>query len=101
MGDGTFGRVLKVTRNPDKQLFACKIIRAVSRYIRSAVTEAEIVEKIHKLDTKGVSRCVKVVDHFSFTEKYDKHYAIVFEPLGRSLYDIIKINNYRGMSLPL
>lgn len=100
MGDGTFGRVLKVSRNLDKQLFACKIIRAVSRYVEAAVSEAETVEKIHKQDTEGISRCVKVVDHFPFTDNYDKHYAIVFEPLGRSLYDIIKVNNYRGMNLP-
>eukprot|EP00826_Nyctotherus_ovalis_P007161 TRINITY_DN1176_c0_g2_i3.p3 TRINITY_DN1176_c0_g2~~TRINITY_DN1176_c0_g2_i3.p3 ORF type:complete len:126 (+),score=20.32 TRINITY_DN1176_c0_g2_i3:429-806(+) len=99
MGDGTFGRVLKVTRKPDQQFFACKVIRAVKRYVDSAVAEAQIVEKIHRLDTEGVSRCVKVVEHFAFAENCEKHYAIVFEPLGRSLYDVIKINDYRGMGL--
>lgn len=99
MGDGTFGRVLKVARKFDKQQFACKIIRAVARYVESAVVEAQILEKIHRLDTSGISRCVKVFDHFHFTENYDRHYAIVFEPLGKSLYDFIKVNNYRGMAL--
>jgi hypothetical protein len=99
MGDGTFGRVLKVTR--DNQSFACKIIRPVTRYIDSAVIEAKTIEKIHQLDTLGLSRCVKIVEHFHFTEKNERHYAIVFEALGKNLYDIIKLNNYRGIKLPL
>ena len=99
MGDGTFGRVLKVIRKFDKQFFACKIIRAVSRYVKSAIIEAQIVEKIHRLDTFGLSQCVKIVDHFHFIENSAKHYVMIFEPLGKSLYDFIKINNYRGMAL--
>jgi len=101
MGDGTFGRVLKVTRTLDKQSFACKIIKSVTRYVDSAVIEAKVIERIHQLDILGLSRCVKIVDHFHFTEKDERYYAIVFEQLGKSLYDIIKINNYRGINLPL
>lgn len=96
MGDGTFGRVLKVMRRIDGRFFACKVIRAVPRYVDSAIVEAQILERVHKLDLKDVSRCVRIFEHFQFTEKHDKHYAIIFETLGKSLYDFLQMNSYRG-----
>jgi serine/threonine protein kinase len=68
----------------------------VARYVESARIEAEILERVQKLDTGGASRCVHLVDHFTFKRHSDKHYAIMFEVLGKSLFDIIKDNSYRG-----
>ncbi len=72
------------------------MIRPVARYVESAVIEAQILEKVQRLDLLGVSRCVHIVDHFSFMHHKDKHYALIFEPLGKSLYDVMKANGYRG-----
>ena len=68
----------------------------MARYVESAEVEARILERIHKLDILGVSRCVKLLDHFTFTHERDRHYALIFEPLGKSLYDVVKVNGYRG-----
>eukprot|EP00826_Nyctotherus_ovalis_P059761 TRINITY_DN833_c0_g1_i6.p2 TRINITY_DN833_c0_g1~~TRINITY_DN833_c0_g1_i6.p2 ORF type:complete len:150 (-),score=3.32 TRINITY_DN833_c0_g1_i6:507-956(-) len=96
MGDGTFGRVLEVRRKPDGKFFACKVIRAVPRYIESAVIEAQIIERVQHLDKEGISRCMHIVEHFQFKEHGNVHYAIVSEVLGKSLYDFMKMNAFRG-----
>lgn len=96
MGDGTFGRVLEVRRKSDGRLFACKVIRAVPRYIESAVIEAQIIERIQRLDKTGAAQCMHVVEHFQFKEHGNVHYAIVSEVLGKSLYDFMKMNAFRG-----
>jgi dual-specificity kinase len=43
LGDGTFGRVYEVVSNRSGEHYACKIIRAVPRYIKSAKIEAKIL----------------------------------------------------------
>lgn len=68
----------------------------MTRYVDSAIVEAQIIEKVHKLDLGKVSQCVGIIEHFTFQSHNKKHYAIIFEPLGKSLYDIIQDNHYRG-----
>jgi len=63
--------------------------------------EANILEKVHRLDFLGVSKCVKLVEHFAFTHFHDKHYAMIFEPLGKSLYAILKENHYQGKTISI
>lgn len=46
ISDGTFGRVLECKNYSDDKHYAVKVIRAVDRYIDSAKTETEIIEKI-------------------------------------------------------
>jgi serine/threonine protein kinase len=99
LGDGTFGRVIEVERLSDNMLFAMKVIRPVERYIESAILEAEIITNIQKTDVDNKSHCVRLVEFFSFREGGRKYLAIVFEKLGKSLYEFIKANNYRGFSI--
>ena len=40
---------------------------------------------------------VDLVETFKFRERDEEHMALVFETLGKSLYDFIKANNYKGM----
>ena len=91
LGDGTFGRVLEV-RDTDGTLKAIKIIREVDRYIEAAKIEATIIERLNKSDPENRSHIVKLFDHFPL----GKNYCLVFEKLGKSLYDVIKMNKYRG-----
>jgi len=85
-----------VKRKSDGKFFACKVIRPVQRYIESAVIEAQIIERVQSLDKEGVSRCIRIVEHFQFTEKQEAYYAIIFEILGKSLYDFLQANSFRG-----
>ena len=92
LGDGTFGRVLEAN---DKygNVRALKIIRSVERYVEAAKIEASIIEKLNKSDPECKSHIVRIHDHFPLKDNY----CIVFEKLGKSLYDIIKMNKYKGI----
>jgi hypothetical protein len=68
----------------------------VKRYIESAKIEAEIIEQIMKSDRNNQSHCVQMIEYFSFQEDDQEYIVLVFEKLGKSLYDFIKFNNYRG-----
>ena len=46
LSDGTFGRVFEVKNIENDKIYACKMIRAVERYVDSAKTEKDILEKI-------------------------------------------------------
>lgn len=64
--------------------------------MESAKVEADILDRVQKADKEKQSKCVKQIEHFSFTNHHKEHYAIIFEELGKSLFDVIKSNNYRG-----
>lgn len=93
LGDGTFGRVLEA-RDSTGALRALKIIRAVDRYVEAAKIEAHIIQRLNKADPENQSHIVKLYDHFALGQNY----CLVFEKLGKSLYDVIKQNRYKGNS---
>lgn len=72
------------------------MIRAVKRYNESAKIEADI---LLDLATKGGAEhgIVLMKEYFFFKGKEGEHMSLVFETLGRSLYDFIKSNHYKGM----
>lgn len=92
LGDGTFGRVLAVRDIRDGTTKAIKVIRAVSRYIDSAKVEAQILERLQRADPEGNSKIVRLYETF----EQGRNYCLVFESLGRSLYDVIKLNRFHG-----
>jgi dual-specificity kinase len=98
LGDGTFGRTLKGQNIKDQQYYAVKIIRAVKRYNSSAKIEIKILNDIRN---KGGDKHNIVLMHESFMhqENNDEHTCLVFEPLGKSLFDFIKSNKYYGFGL--
>ena len=64
--------------------------------MESAKVEADILDRVMKADPKDESRCIKQIEHFEFFQRDSRHYAIVFEELGKNLYEVIKMNNFRG-----
>lgn len=91
LGDGTFGRVLLV-EDTDGVQKAVKVIRAVERYVEAGKIEAEIIQKLNKADPGKESNIVRLFDHFPL----GNNYCLVFEKLGKSLFDVIKENGYKG-----
>ena len=51
-----------------------------------------------KHDSHSRSHCSKLFDQFYFTEKKLQYFGLVFERLGKSLYEFIKDNKYRGIN---
>lgn len=92
LGDGTFGRVLEVEDLQDNSTKAMKVIRAVKRYVSSARIEADIIRRLNTADPEDKSKIVRMTDSFV----WESSFVLVFEPLGPSLYDIIKRNDYKG-----
>lgn len=69
----------------------------MKRYNESAMIEADILNDIKKKG--GVSEgIVYLHEVISFKEPRDgEHVCLAFETLGKSLYDFIKANKYKGM----
>lgn len=93
VGLGTFGRVVECVDLMDRRStkVAIKIVRNVKRYHESALIEAKVLRSINSRGGRGVSHCVYMYEHFTFSG----HLCIVFEELGPSLYDFSKQQNHR------
>ena len=95
LGKGTFGKVLECLTISSSTVVAMKVIRAIERYVESALIEADILEDVcrRQKDNNSCDRyCVELFAHFSFLN----HYCLVFEPLGLSIFEFLKANNYIG-----
>ena len=94
-GLGTFGKVVMALDTKHDKDVAIKIVRSIDKYVKSAKIEAEILNDVYdKQKKEKFTPCVKMYQSFCL----EKHFCLVFEPLGMSLYDFIKKNNYRGFS---
>jgi len=114
VGMGTFGRVVQcedlgkksVPHYHDRQdhshpnenrTVAIKIVRNVRRYHESALIEADICERVHREQSRqNKDLCARMLDRFSLPSQ---HYCLVFECLGRSLYDFLKMHDYRAFPM--
>ena len=98
-GQGTFGTVLDVYDLKHHQRLALKVVRSVSRYLEAAAIEIDILDKIRTADVHKRSLCVRLYRDFELTHAGQRHVCIATEKLGRSLYEFIKRNRYRGFQL--
>jgi len=90
LGEGTFGKVVKVKDIFKNEVVALKIIKNVKKYREAAKLEINVLEKLAKYDPKCKFRCVQMLDWFD----YHGHVCIAFEMLGASVFDFLKDNNY-------
>jgi CDC-like kinase len=95
LGEGTFGKVVKVKDLYKNQIIALKIIKNVKKYREAAKLEINVLEKLAKYDPRGKYRCVQMLDWFD----YHGHVCIAFEMLGSSVFDFLKDNNYEAYPL--
>ena len=72
----------------------------MKRYNESAKIEADILLDITKKGGAD-SGIVHLKEYFYFKDKEGDHMGLVFETLGKSLYDFIKGNKYKGTILNL
>jgi dual-specificity kinase len=96
LGDGTFGRVFEV-ENKFKDTFAMKVIKPVPRYADNARAEAEMIKFIESKDIENIAHVVHLKEVISFTRSKVSYVALVFERLGRSLYQLLEENNFMGI----
>jgi len=90
LGEGTFGKVLKVQDIYRNKNVALKIIKNVKKYREAAKLEINVLSKLKKYDPHGKNLCVGMLDWFDF----HGHMCISFEILGKSVFDFLKDNAY-------
>jgi CDC-like kinase len=90
LGEGTFGKVVRVLDLRIEQVVALKIIKNVEKYREAAKLEINVLEKIAERDNTGRKLCVKMLDWFDF----HGHMCLAFEMLGLSVFDFMKDNCY-------
>ncbi|XP_015588385.1 serine/threonine-protein kinase Doa isoform X2 [Cephus cinctus] len=95
LGEGTFGKVVKVKDLQMDHVMALKIIKNVEKYREAAKLEINALEKIALKDPENQHLCVKMLDWFN----YHGHMCIAFEMLGLSVFDFLRDNNYQPYPL--
>eukprot|EP00927_Polykrikos_kofoidii_P048873 TRINITY_DN43047_c0_g1_i1.p1 TRINITY_DN43047_c0_g1~~TRINITY_DN43047_c0_g1_i1.p1 ORF type:complete len:904 (-),score=103.90 TRINITY_DN43047_c0_g1_i1:124-2835(-) len=97
LGGGSFGQVVKcqIAGSPP---IALKIIKNKPLYYNQALMEVRILQMLNKeFDPHDENGIIRMFDFFD----YRKHLCIVFELLGVTLYDALKQDNFRGVSVAL
>ena len=92
LGEGTFGKVVKVRDNDNESYVAMKIIKNIHKYREAAKLEINVLKKLNSKDPNGKHLCVKMFDSFN----YFGHMCLTFEILGESVFDFLKSNGYVG-----
>ncbi|CAL9731825.1 dual specificity protein kinase Yak1p [Monosporozyma unispora] len=98
LGQGTFGQVVKCQNLQTKEILAVKVIKSRSEYLNQSITEAKILELLNtKIDPDNKHHFLRMFD--SFVHK--NHLCLVFELLSNNLYELLKQNQYHGLSIQL
>ncbi|CAN6606313.1 hypothetical protein TRVA0_003S01310 [Trichomonascus vanleenenianus] len=97
LGKGSFGKVIKCIDHKTGKLAAVKMIVNRNRFHMQALIEADILKSLSQWDPKDKYHLVRYQEHFTFRE----HLCISTELLGINLYELIKLNGFRGLPLAL
>ncbi|XP_039030188.1 dual specificity protein kinase YAK1 homolog isoform X1 [Hibiscus syriacus] len=98
LGHGTFGQVAKCWVPETSSFVAVKIIKSQPAYYQQALVEVSILATLNKkYDPEDKHHIVRIYDYFV----YQRHLCICFELLDTNLYELIKINHFRGLSLSI
>eukprot|EP00252_Welwitschia_mirabilis_P027273 TRINITY_DN9318_c0_g1_i1.p1 TRINITY_DN9318_c0_g1~~TRINITY_DN9318_c0_g1_i1.p1 ORF type:complete len:1022 (-),score=206.92 TRINITY_DN9318_c0_g1_i1:595-3660(-) len=98
LGQGTFGQVVKCWSPESNNFVAVKVIKNQPAYYHQALVEISILTMLNqKYDPEDKHHIVRILDHFVF----QKHLCIAFEMLGVNLFELLRMNQYRGISLKL
>nr|XP_043614835.1 dual specificity protein kinase YAK1 homolog [Erigeron canadensis] len=98
LGQGTFGQVAKCWVAELDRFVAVKVIKNQPAYYQQALVEVSILTTLNKkFDPEDKHHIVRIYDYFV----YQRHLCISFELLDTNLYELIKLNQFRGLSLSI
>ena len=97
LGKGSFGEAIKCYDHKNKDLVCIKIINSQNKFQSQAMTEIKILSLIASYDINNDSNNVKFYNYFRFRN----HICLVFELLGKNLYEYLQLNNFIGLDINL
>jgi len=97
LGKGSFGQVCKCFDYKNNCIAAVKLIRNKKRFHHQALVEIKLLQYIKDRDTHDQANIVHMSEYFVFRN----HLCIVFEVLSLNLYELVKNNDFQGLSLGL
>lgn len=97
LGRGTFGQVFECLDHKTSTKVAIKIIRNKKRFFKQAGIEVSILTSLQENDLKDQKPVIKLKNYFLFR----MHVCLTFDLWHLSLYDLTKLNHYKGLSLSL
>ncbi|BEI94681.1 uncharacterized protein CcaverHIS019_0702620 [Cutaneotrichosporon cavernicola] len=98
LGQGTFGQVVKCQNMRTHAICAVKVVKNKPAYLNQSKMEVAILNLLNREhDPHDEHHILRLLD--SFTHK--SHLCLVFECLSSNLYELIKQNQFKGLSLQL
>lgn len=98
LGQGTFGQVFKCLVEGSSEMVAVKVIKNQAAYYHQARVEIGILQFLNtRADPLGSFHIVRLKDFFM----HRKHLCLVFELLNLNLFELVRHNKFRGLSLEL
>ncbi|XP_071362545.1 dual specificity protein kinase CLK4-like isoform X2 [Trachinotus anak] len=95
LGEGAFGKVVEcVDRDKDEHV-AVKIMKNFECFREVARSEITVLEEINSLDDDNSFACVRMLDWF----EHEGHVCIVFELLGLSTFEFLRLNQFLPFSV--
>ncbi|KAJ2161648.1 dual specificity protein kinase yak1 [Coemansia sp. RSA 552] len=98
LGSGTFGQVVKCQNLTTGDLVAVKVIKNKTAYYNQSMVEVQMLDLLNKkYDVDDRHHILRLKEWFVFR----KHLVFVNELLSINLYDLLKQNQYNGLSTNL
>ncbi|KAJ7647142.1 kinase-like domain-containing protein [Roridomyces roridus] len=98
LGQGTFGQVVKCQNMKTHEIVAVKVVKNKPAYFNQSMMEVTILEMLNKnFDANDQHHILRLRDSFI----HRSHLCLVFELLSSNLYELIKQNQFQGLSTQL
>ncbi|KAJ1672033.1 dual specificity protein kinase yak1, partial [Coemansia sp. RSA 25] len=98
LGSGTFGQVVKCQNTKTGELVAVKVIKNKPAYYKQSMMEVQMLSLLNsKYDINDQHHILRLKESFVFRN----HLVFVNELLSINLYDLLKQNQYQGLSTNL
>ncbi|KAF8919835.1 kinase-like protein [Mucidula mucida] len=98
LGQGTFGQVVKCQNMKTHEIVAVKVVKNKPAYFNQSMMEVTILELLNKTsDPEDEHHILRLHDSFI----HRNHLCLVFELLSSNLYELIKQNQFQGLSTQL
>ncbi|WWC71928.1 uncharacterized protein I206_105887 [Kwoniella pini CBS 10737] len=98
LGQGTFGQVVKCQNMRTHEIVAVKVVKNKPAYLQQSKMEVAILELLNgQHDPNDRHHILRMHDNFT----HKSHLCLVFECLSSNLYELIKQNQFKGLSTQL